>query len=108
MNQGNMWYPLGPLYTTSGVWGGGLASLFLDKRYRIYVMWDINRKEKDMNRKELTKLCNDITLALVQPVMIKSGYQCNDCGTYNKPDYMFNEKKCMDCITLEEAEERGV
>ena len=61
-----------------------------------------------MNRKELTVLCNDITLALMQPVMIKSGYQCNDCGTYNKPDYMFNEKKCMDCVTLEEAEERGV
>jgi len=61
-----------------------------------------------MNRKDLTTLCNNITLAMVQKPKRTFGYQCDNCGSYNKPDYMFTEKKCMDCITLEEAEERGI
>ena len=43
--QGNIWYVLGPLYTNSGVVGGGSFFYVLDKRYRIIVVWDINLKK---------------------------------------------------------------
>ena len=31
-------------------------------------------------------------------------YKCESCNSNTKADYMFNEIKCMDCVTLEEAE----
>ena len=33
-------------------------------------------------------------------------YKCEVCNSNTKADYMFNEIKCMDCVTLEEAEAR--
>jgi len=26
-------------------------------------------------------------------------YRCIICNADNKPDYMFNDEKCMDCVT---------
>ena len=26
-------------------------------------------------------------------------YRCTICNADNKPDYMFNDEKCMDCVT---------
>jgi hypothetical protein len=26
-------------------------------------------------------------------------YRCTICNADNKPDYMFNDSKCMDCVT---------
>jgi len=53
MKQGNIWYPLGPLYTTSGVPPPFLMCIYLnfwdpslDILSRIRLIWDINRKEK--------------------------------------------------------------
>ena len=43
--QGYICYILGPLYTICGVWVGGALTNLFDKRYRIIVVWDFNRKE---------------------------------------------------------------
>ena len=44
--QGYICYILGPLYTISGVWVGGALTNLFDKRYRLIVVWDFNRKER--------------------------------------------------------------
>ena len=70
MNQGNMWYRLGPLYTTSGVGGRGWASLFLDKRYRISVLWDIKRKENVMIKMVANITCMVLLMILTSLFMM--------------------------------------
>ena len=43
--QGYICYILGPLCTISGVWVGGALTNLFDKRYRIILIWDFNRKD---------------------------------------------------------------
>ena len=33
-------------------------------------------------------------------------YRCTICNADNKPDYMFNDSKCMDCVTELEWQEK--
>ena len=62
-----------------------------------------------MNRKDLTILCNTISLAIAKPNTPKYkartvGYQCGLCGEYNKPDYMWSADKCVDCYDINDIQ----